>query len=338
VIEMMNSRERLESIGQGFMESRILITAVELDLFSAMGTKSHSAAAIAERTGTKPAPLERLLNALVSMKVLLKNRGRFRNTAASLRHLMTDSPEPLLNIMRHRGGMWKSWSRLTDIVRTGRVPRRKRTEQDTKNFILGMADVARVSAEEAGNLLFWELSKAKRLLDLGGGPAFYACHFARHHPDLKVTVFDLPDVVGLARGVLKEQEMTGRVRLKPGDVLGPDPVGRGFDIAFLSNFVHCFKPDEARLIIEKAARAVRTGGKVIIKEFCLEKDGTAPLFTTLFSINMLAADAGDSYPVDLLKEWMADAGVRFIRHASLATASNVIVGEKVKKGALKTGS
>lgn len=327
---MVNSRDRLEKISQGFMEARVLITATELDLFSAIGRLSLTAAEVADRTGARPVPMERLLNALVSMKVVLKNRGKFRNTAAALRYLTADSPEPLQNIMRHRGGMWKSWSRLTDIVRTGKVKRRKKSSDDTRNFILGMADVARVSAEEAGNLLYWELSKSSRLLDLGGGPGFYACHFARRHPDLKVTLFDLPDVLDLARGVVKEQGVAGRVRLKPGDALGPDSPGRGFDIAFLSNFVHCFKPKDARRVVEKAAGAVRKGGYVAIKEFCLEKDGTAPPFTALFSINMLTADAGDSYPAALLKEWMTGAGLGSIRHATLATASNLLVGEKMK--------
>ena len=145
---MAGSRERLDAISSGFMEARILITAAELDLFTAVGAGARTAAEIAQATGTRPGPLERILNALVAMGILTKKGGRFRNTRAALRHLTQDAPEPLRDIIRHRGGMWERWSALTRIARTGRVPPLRRTRERTRRFIRGMADVAVLSAEE----------------------------------------------------------------------------------------------------------------------------------------------------------------------------------------------
>jgi len=326
---MANSRERLEKLSSGFMEARILITAAELDLFTAIGGEEKNVSEIAPSLGLHKSSLERLLNALTAMKILSKRRGRFRNTQAALRHLTADAPEPLRDIMRHRGGMWERWGRLTSIVRTGRVPVRKRTAERTEHFIKGMSNVAALSAVEAAGVLARELRKAKRFLDVAGGPGSYACVFAEKYPALRVTLADLPDVLEIAKETVAAAGLKKRVRLLPCDLLAATSLGRGFDLALLSNVVHSFKPSDAAGVIAKTAAAVRRGGHVVVKEFCLEKDGTAPYFAALFSINMLAAEAGDSYPSEQLVEWMSAAGLGRFRQVPLAKASTLIIGEKV---------
>jgi hypothetical protein len=326
---MANSRERLEKLSSGFMEARIMITAAELDIFSAIGGRERTAAEVAGELGLHAPSTERLLNALTAMKLLAKRRGRFRNTRAALEHLTSDSPEPLGDIMRHRGGMWERWSKLTSIVRTGRVPVCKRTAERTEHFIKGMSNVAALSAVEAAGALARELRKTKRFLDVGGGPGSYACVFAQKYPGLRATLADLPDVLAIARETVQAAGLQKRVTLKECDLLTPAPLGRGFDLALLSNVVHSFKPKDAAAVIARTAAAVRRGGHVAVKEFCLEKDGTAPHFAALFSINMLVAEAGDSYPAGQLREWMADAGLGRFRQVPLAKASTLIVGQRL---------
>jgi len=325
---MQTTRDRLETMASRFQEARVLITACELDIFSLIGEESKDAAAIAREAGLSARPLERLLNALVAMKILVKRKGAFRNRKASLRHLIADAPEPLLDIMRHRGRMWQNWSRLTTVVRTGRARRPEQSPAEMKNFIKGMSNVAALSAAEAAGILEPELKKARRVIDVGGGPGTYGCTFASLHRQLRVTVTDLPQPLEIARETVAAMGLAKRVRLLPGDIFTLDSLGRGYDLAFVSNFVHCFKPDAAAEVIAKSCRAVRRGGHVAVKEFCLEKEGTAPHWAALFSINMLVADAGDSYPVEQLKEWMADSGLTDFRQTPLAKNSILLVGRK----------
>ena len=256
---MQTTRDRLEIMASGFQEARVLITACELDIFSAIARDSVSAAVIARKAGLSVRPLERLLNALVAMKILVKRKGVFGNSAASLRHLTADAPEPLGDIMRHRGRMWKSWSRLTTVVRTGRAQRRAQSPAETKNFIKGMSNVAALSATEAAGILAPELRSAQRVIDVGGGPGTYGCTFATLYPRLRVTVTDLPEPLEIARETVAAMELERRVKLVPGDIFELESLGRGYDMAFLSNFVHCFKPDAAAEVIAKSCRAVRRG-------------------------------------------------------------------------------
>lgn len=326
---MSSSRERLERLSSGFMPARVLITALELDLFSVLGAETMRPGEIARRTRCKSEFLERLLNALVALGLLKKVRGEYSNTGEGLRHLTADAAEPLGDIIRHRGSMWETWSRLTEVVRTGRVPRRRRGLDRERRFIKGMANIGRSSARETAGVIQEELKSAKKLLDVGGGPAVYACEFARRVPGLKVTVLDLPGPLQYARKTIRSLGMEDRVRVRAGDVLGSAALGRGYDVVFLSNLIHAFKGPVARKVVEKAANAAKRGGHLIVKDFFLSREGTHPRFCALFSINMLVAGGGDCFPRREVEEWMAAAGVKPSGYRRVSRHSGILVGKKM---------
>jgi len=83
--------EPLMTTVRGFQASRILLTAFELDIFNAVG-KGATAAEVAQRIGTNPRATEMLMNALVSLEMLTKELGSFRNTPATLRHFVDGAP------------------------------------------------------------------------------------------------------------------------------------------------------------------------------------------------------------------------------------------------------
>ena len=328
---MSKTRARLEKLAGGFMHARILITAVELDLFTAVGREAATAGEIAQRSRTAPEPTERLLNALVALGLITKKNGRFRNSPAALRHLVSDAPEYLGDIMRHRGSLWDSWSNLTRVVRTGKVPPRRATRTKERSFIKGMGNIGAYSAQETVRALRPELARAKRLLDVGGGPATYACAFARAKPDLAVTVIDLPGPLVYARETIAAENLGRRVRVRAGNARELASFGRGYDVVFMSNFIHSFKRPAVEDIVRKAARAVGNGGYLAIKDFYIESDGTAPPFAAMFSINMLTADAGDCYSREEVSGWLEDAGLTSTRFVTVAEHSGILVARRKAK-------
>jgi ubiquinone/menaquinone biosynthesis C-methylase UbiE len=264
----------------------------------------------------------------VALKLLNKKKGRYTNAMEALDHLVTDAPEPLGDIIRHRVSMWETWGNLTEVVRTGKVPPRRKSKKSERRFIKGIANIGATSAAEAAFILKRELKGAKRILDVGGGPAVYACEFARRNPGLKATVVDLPGPLEIARETVRAQGMGKRVRLKAGDALKLSSYGKGFDLVLLSNFLHCFKRPEAERVVTKAGKALKKGGTLAVKEFFSSRDGTAPYFSALFSINMLVVDAGDCFTRPEVEGWMERAGVTPVRFEKMAKYSAVLIGEK----------
>jgi ubiquinone/menaquinone biosynthesis C-methylase UbiE len=310
------------------MQARVLITAVDCNVFTIIGKKGMTAKKVAKACRAKLDPMERLLNALVGIGLLTKSKGEYHNTPSALTHLVEGAPEPLLHIMQHRSNLWSFWSKLTEVVRTGKMPKKKKSKKREESFIRGMADVGMVSAVATARVLKHELRSAKKLLDLGGGPAVYACEFARRAPGLKVRVYDLKGPLQIAKETIRKQGLMHCVKVQEGDVLKAKSFGKDYDIVFMSNLIHSFKRPQAAEVVKKAAMALKQSGHLIIKDFYIQRQGTSPKFAALFSLNMLVNDAGDCFSRAEVESWMVDAGLKPAGHMPVAKESAILVGVK----------
>jgi hypothetical protein len=75
-----------------FQESRVLLTAVELDIFTAVGPGA-TGVQVSRKLGTNPRATETLLNALVALGALTKEDGVFFNTPDTARYPVAGSPD-----------------------------------------------------------------------------------------------------------------------------------------------------------------------------------------------------------------------------------------------------
>jgi (2Fe-2S) ferredoxin len=202
---------------RGFMRSRVVLTALELDVFTAVA-KNGSFQELARKIGADPRATEMLLNALVSLKLLEKKDGLFFNTPASARFLAEGSPDNARPGLLHTAHLWHRWSMLTDSVRAGTAVSSHAPEEDwTTSFIAAMD---RNAKERAGALTqAIEGNGIKRMLDLGGGSGAYSIALARKFPHLKAEILDLPGVVPLAQQYIQKAGLAGRITARTGDML-----------------------------------------------------------------------------------------------------------------------
>ena len=111
--------DSLAALMRGFQASRILLTGVELNVFSALEPDGATAASVAERLGCDARATAALLNALTALKLLAKHGDVFRNTPDAARYLADGSPEGERIASMHTVNLWESWSTLTECVREG---------------------------------------------------------------------------------------------------------------------------------------------------------------------------------------------------------------------------
>ncbi|HNX95847.1 MAG TPA: methyltransferase [Holophaga sp.] len=298
--------ELVQSI-RSFQESRTLLTALELDVFSAV-ENGATAEEAARSCGADPGAMARLLDALVALGALLKRGGVYRVTHDSAQ--LIPAREGLL----HTVHLWEAWSTLTACVKAGTAvaghgPEGLGTER-TQAFIAAMHARAWEAAGETLRLL-GALGEAGegQMLDIGGGSGAFSLAFARHFPELKIELLDLGPVTAIARKNVQDAGLEGRIAIRAGD-MRTAAFGQGFDLVLLSAVLHMFGEAEARGLIHRAAGALGPGGRLIIREFLLEEDRTAPLASALFSLNMLVATPqGRSYTETELRQWMVEAGL-----------------------------
>ena len=103
----------LERSINGFRDSRVLLTAVELNVFTAVG-EGADAAAVARKLGTDPRATKSLLNALVAPGLLAKHDGTFTNMPISARYLVVGARDNSQAAIMHMVHLWPRWSTLTE--------------------------------------------------------------------------------------------------------------------------------------------------------------------------------------------------------------------------------
>jgi SAM-dependent methyltransferase len=313
------------------MESRILLTAVRLGLFAIIGRSGPVAAAdVAGASGTDPRACGMLLDALCALDLLEKQGdGRYLVPSDRAEFLVPGGAHYVGDILGHHERLWARWSRLTEVVTSGRpVPREEQPgfrddEGARRDFILGMANIGAAGAREL--VLALDPRGALTLLDLGGGPGTYALAFAEHDPELRAVVFDLPEVVPIAEEQIAARGLTDRVRTAAGDYLDDELPG-GNDLVLVSNIIHSLGDDQVKALFSRAHRALKPGGRLLLKDFLVEDDRTAPPWPAVFSINMLVGtESGRSYGEGEVREWLAAAGFSAGARLQVAKHSTVLV-------------
>jgi (2Fe-2S) ferredoxin/predicted O-methyltransferase YrrM len=321
--------EDLNNTLRGFQESRVLLTAVELDLFSAVG-RGARAAEVSAKIGSDPRATEMLLNALVAMGLLAKQDAMFRNTSLSERYFVAGSADDARAATMHTAHLWQTWSTLTACVRAGAsVSLREmaeRGEEWTQSFIAAMHRNARARAplivETVGT------AGVRRMLDVGGGSGAYSIAFAKAQENLQVDLLDLATVVPIAQGHIEKAGLAQRIRTLPGD-LRADKFGEGYDLVFVSAICHMLSADENRDLLKRCFAALAPKGRVVIQDFILEPDKTAPKWAALFALNMLVGtQAGSTYNEAEYAAWLKKAGFQDVRHVRLPGPSGLILGTR----------
>jgi len=321
--------EELLQTARSFTESRVFLTAIELDVFTAVGSGS-TAPEVAHRIAADPRATEMLLNALVAMGLLSKQEQMFSNTPTTARYFVKGSRDDARTALMHTVHLWRRWSTLTDCVRAGTAVAYEEMEARgadwTQAFIAAMhrgaLERATAVVEAVG------VEGVERMLDVGGGSAAYSIAFSRASEKLHADVLDLPNVVPIAQNHIREAGLADRIRTRVGD-LRQDTLGREYDLVFVSAICHMLSPEENQDLVRRCAEALRPRGRLVIQDFILESDRTSPKTAALFALNMLVGTrAGNSYSKEEYTAWLERAGLRDVRHIRLPGATGLIVGTR----------
>jgi len=314
---------------RAFMESRVLLTALELDVFSAIGTGA-SAAAVAAARGAAADATARLLDALVSLGFLAKRGDVYANAPLAARFLAEGSPDDARDALKHNLSLWRRWSALTDAVRAGHavgVPEMAERGDDwTVPFIAAMHRGAAQRAPLVVQAVGAE--GVRRMLDVGGGSGAYSIAFARASGALRAEILDLPTVLPIAERHVREAGLADRVTTRAGD-LRADDLGSGHDLVLVSSICHMLGPEENRDLLSRSARALAPAGRVVVSDFVLDEDGAAPRQAVLFSINMLVGTpSGRSYRESEYRAFFGAAGLVEVERVRLPGPAHLVVGRK----------
>ncbi len=321
-------------IASAYWESRILHTAVRLDLFTRLKGRALTAAQLAKACKANPRGLEILLVATVSIGLLKQSGGRYRNTRLANTFLVQGSSRFQGGIVWMFDSWYDAWGDLYDAVTKGLPVVEKPHDQGPealRNYIYGM----HYRAMGQGDLLAKDidLSKRKHLLDVAGGPGTFCVKFCQKNKGLSATVLDLPQTLEITKEIVASFGMEKRIARQPGNYL-TDSFGKGYDGVLLSSMFNQESPKIIKKILKNAYRAVDPGGMVLVQDQMLNRQKTGPALSALIGVNQLIhTPGGAAYSEKEVSEWMQACGFRKVKNVRLSAPSPfvVLMGEKPKK-------
>jgi predicted O-methyltransferase YrrM len=297
-----------------YWETKILLTAVQLDLFSTLKGVSLTINQMAEGRTLNPRALELVMNALVAMRVLTKKEKSYANTAVAERYLVQSSPEYVGHLLTLHDAEWNHWGQLEQAVKTGESPVKQHvfeTNPELGAQVLTVLDrIGRGSGPALAQRL--NLSGAKRMLDIGGGAGTNAIAFCREYPELTATVFDLPSTLKVTKQSVDEAGLTDRIHLHAGN-FHEDMFQGTYDVALMSDILHYQDGKANAVLVEKVYGCLKDEGRLIIKDRFLDPERTSPAWTTAFAVHILVnTEKGECFTIEESRQWMAHAGFQRI--------------------------
>ncbi len=158
--------------------------------------------------------------------------------------------------------------------------------------------------------------KPLRIMDVGGNTGRFAQMAVAYNEDVKVTIVDLPQQIGLMRKVVAGMPGEERIDARPMNVLEREndfPTDVNPDIIWMSQFLDCFSEEEILSILSRVKKVMHPGARLLIMETFWDRQKFEPasFCLTMTSLYFTVMANGNS------KMYHSDDMIRLVREAGL---------------------
>jgi predicted O-methyltransferase YrrM len=328
-------------VGLGFWASKTVLSAVELELFTQLGSEAMSAAEIRKRLGLHERPVYDFLDTLVALRFLERDGngdgGRYRNTPETAAFLDKRSPTYIGGMLEMANArLYGFWGDLTEALRTGEP--QSEVKHGTSLFAELYSDPARleqfmqamagISLEACHALATkFDFSRYATLCDVGGATGQLSTIVAARHAHLRCTSFDLPPVAPIAERAVAAAGLSDRVQVSSGDFFA-DPLPSA-DVITMSLILHDWDLGRKLDLIRSAYEALPEGGALIAVDNLIDDARRENAFALMLSLNMLIelGDAIDYSGADFAG-WCREVGFRDVDILPLAGTTSAGIAYK----------
>ncbi len=316
-----------------YQRSAALKTAVELELFTAIGDAQSSVDQIASRCNASPRGIRVLCHYLASMGFLEKRDENFALTPVSAAFLTKGSPAYLGGTLQFLSSdeIVRNFNHLTETVRRGTVSQSANNTVSEENpvwvkFAEAMVPMMIPNAMAIADVL--NTTGKVRVLDIAAGHGIFGIMLAQRNPEAEIVAVDWPSVLAVASANAARFGVGQRHQQLAGDAFKVD-FGTGFDVALITNFLHHFDAPTNVQFMKKVAAALKPGGRAAVLEFVPNSDKVSPPFPAQFGLSMLAnTPAGEVYSLEELQHILGSAGFSRMTAHPTPTPQQVVVGTK----------
>jgi len=281
----------ISRIGYGFMASRALFAALDLDVFGRLADGPRDLAGLARATGVAPERLVALLSACVGLGLLGKDGDRYVNAPAAAAYLVRTAPAYFGDYFRFQIArqIYPTLQHLEAALGGERVDFYAKIQdpEEARHFSVAQHSGSLGPAHVVAGLV--DLAGCHTLLDVGGGSGAFSIALCRRHPGLRATIVDFPSVASTAEEMIGKAGLADRIRFLGGDALATEwPAGQ--DAVLMSYLLSAVAASRAGELLRRARRAASPGARLLLHDFMLDDDRNGPATAALWLLNAVTID------------------------------------------------
>ena len=330
--------DHLLKLGTGFFASKVLLSAVELELFTVLAGGPDTLAGISSRIGLHPRSARDFLDSLVALNCLERNDGHYSNTPDTAYFLDKNKPTYVGGILEMANArLFRFWADLTPALRTGQPQNEASKGGDDlfkelyadpdrlRGFLKAMSGLSRGANLAIARQFPWK--NYKTVVDVGTAQGDLVVQVALANPHLQGIGFDLPQVGPIFEEYVAANNLATRVRFEAGSFFDA-PIPKA-DVVMMGHILHDWDLDIKKMLIRKAYDALPEGGALLVYESIIDDDRSKNVFGLLMSLNMLIETPGgfDYTGADCIS-WMKEAGFSDARVEHLVGPESMVIGFK----------
>ena len=331
--------DRVLQLGLGFWGPKVLLSAVELGVFTELAKGPTDLPTLTARLGLHPRAARDFLDALVTLGMLARTGAVYANTPEADAFLDRAKPGYVGGLLEMANArLYGFWGRLTEALKTGRPQNESKDDPAAspfaalyadparlRQFLQGMTGISLGAARAIAQKFPW--NEYKTFVDVGGAQGALAVQVALAHPHLAGGNFDLPVVGPIFDEYAASFGLADRLRFYPGDFF-QDPLPAA-DVLVMGHILHDWDLATKKALIAKAYAALPPGGALVVYEALIDDDRRANAFGLLMSLNMLIETPGGfDYTGADGQGWLREAGFRETWVEPLVGPDSMVVGVK----------
>ena len=330
--------EKIMQIGMGFMASKVVLSAVEMGVFTELARGPETLDAVQARLGLHPRSARDYLDTLVALGFLERRDGKYGNTPETDLFLDKKKPSYIGGILEMANvRLYEHWSHLTEGLRTGLPQNEVRgggqplfetlyaDPARLKVFLKAMSGISHGSALAIAAKFPWK--EYKTYCDVGTAQGDTAAQIALANPHLSGMGFDLAEVGPIFEEYVGGLGLNGRLKFTAGNFF--EEALPKVDVIVMGHILHDWDLPTKKMLIGKAYEALPKGGAYIVYEAIIDDERRKNAFGLMMSLNMLIETYGGfDYTGADCQGWMKEAGFKETRVEHLVGPDSMVVGIK----------
>lgn len=322
-ITSLNPSKLLE-VGFSFWASKVVLTAVELEIFTILGDRAMTGEELGQKAGLHPRGIRDFFDTLLALGFLERDgdgpKARYKNTPSTAYYLDKNKPEYVGGILEMcNSRLYKFWNDLPAALKTGKPQNEARHGQKPmfealyedmprlEEFMGAMAGISRGNFRALADK--FDFSKYQTHCDVGGATGLLSTIVAERYPHLQCTSFDLPQVKPIAERYVKNCGLANRIRVVAGDFF-KEPLPKA-DVITMGMILHDWNLENKKFLIKRVYEALSPGGAFVAVENLIDDARRTNAFGLMMSLNMLI-EFGDAFDFTGAEftEWCKEAGFK----------------------------